>query len=63
MLVTITQRAADWLIRWPTHTEPVATAADALDAVKRAGEAGAPLIVITWEPTTRIGRMVVGALQ
>ncbi|MCA9557185.1 MAG: hypothetical protein KC583_01365 [Myxococcales bacterium] len=66
--VRITERAHGWEMVWPDARETVPTAAEALAAAQErgralAGDSGASVVGIEWEPTTAIGRRVVLALQ
>jgi len=67
--ITITEQPYAWLIEWPDGTTSrVITAASALRAVKQSGEwiakgGSSDAAVITWCPCTKVGRIVVKALQ
>lgn len=66
--VTICEAGDGWVLVWPDGTsEFCGTAGEALQAVRDRGTAQAQLgvstaQVVTWEPTSKIGRRVVCAL-
>lgn len=66
----ITERADHWELRWADELgcERIPTATKALAAARErgrllAGDSGASVVVIEWQPTTAIGRRIVRALQ
>lgn len=66
--VRIAERADHWAMSWDDGCKTVPTAAEALAAARErgralAGDAGASVVVIEWQPTTAIGRRVVLALR
>ena len=67
--VRIIEMSQGWTIQWSGRAaEEIATAAEALDAVQSRdrvlADAGISCFTsIVWSPATRIGRMVVSALQ